>query len=125
MSADTHTPGLLARVLALASLPAAIAHELAHAIVALPWAASVAVEFDAGGGATCHVTWDGDPPGYAALAAAYAPLWVGLPVGLVGLWALATGPLPTTLRGWLVVAVAGGYWTIFVAHDPRDRGETS
>jgi hypothetical protein len=112
---------IITTITTIASLPAALAHELAHALVALPWARAVSVEFDGAGGARCHVDWDGDPPTHAALLAAYAPLWIGLPVGVLGLWALATGSLPQTLQDWLVPSVAAGYWVVFIAHDPRDR----
>jgi len=113
---------LVNRLAALASLPAALAHELSHALVALPWAEEVSVSFDGEGGAQCHVVWrDDGPPEYASLMAAYAPLWIGMPVGVLGLWALATGSLPQTLQDWLVPSVAAGYWVVFIAHDPRDR----
>jgi len=113
---------LIQRLGALASLPPALAHELAHALVALPWADSVSVEFDGEGRASCYVDWaSDDPPAYAALLAAYAPLWIGALLGLAGLGLLTTGPTPQTLQGWLIVSVFGAYWTVFVAHDPRDR----
>jgi len=114
---------LVNRLAALASLPAALAHELSHALVALPWAEEVSVSFDGEGAAQCHVVWrDDGPPEYASLMAAYAPLWIGGLLGAAMFGALLTGPLPETLVEWLIVSTAGAYWTVFIAHDPRDRG---
>ena len=110
-------------LVAAASLPAALLHELSHALVALPWADAVAVQFDGSGGAACEVSWE-DPPDYAVLLAAYAPLWLGTVVGAIGLWSFVTGPQPQSLNDWLLSGALAGYWVVYVAHDPRDRGET-
>lgn len=112
------------RLAVAVSLPAAIAHEVAHAVVALPWAEEVSVSFDGGGRARCHVSWAGDgPPGYASLLAAYAPLWIGGVLALVLFVTLLSGPLPQSLSDWLILSTAGAYWMVFVGHDPRDRGQ--
>lgn len=112
----------ITRVWSVASLPAAILHELAHAVVALPFADAVSVEFAADGRATCHVDWS-DPPDWGLLLTAYAPLWLGASVAVAGGWAWLTGAWsPETTREWLLSAALAGYWVIFVAHDPRDRG---
>lgn len=55
------------------------------------------------------------------VAAAYAPLVVGLLLAGAGLaWALLTGFWPTGMTEWAIVAMGAGWWAVFATPSAGD-----
>lgn len=101
-----------------ASMPATLAHELTHFLLALPWAEESAIISDEEG--IIHgVTWTDDAPQWAIWLASLGPTFLGAVVGAVGLWQLASHP-PASLNDWLLAATVAAYWVIYAAPSSDD-----
>jgi hypothetical protein len=99
------------------SWPAALAHELTHLIIALPWSRQSAIVFDGKGGASAQIQWADDAPVWAIWISYRAPLLLGSAVGLAGLMQLALTGLTTSP---LVAAAIAAYWIIYVTPSKAD-----
>lgn len=121
----TSTAGRLRRVAAglsrAVSLPPALAHELTHLLLSLPWADSAALQFEADGGAHLHVDWAEGAPAWGIWLAFRGPLLLGSVAGVAGLWQLASGGLPDDPSGTLLAAAVAGWWIIYVVPSAADR----
>jgi hypothetical protein len=102
-----------------ASLPPALAHELTHLVLSLPWADSAALVFE-GGHAGLHVDWRDSAPTWGIVLAAYGPLLVGTIIGGVGLATLVLGGAPE-LRWWPYLGLLACWWAIYVTPSADDR----
>lgn len=105
------------------TLPPAIAHELAHLLVVLPWAAQVGVVFDVQtANAEVRVNYRENVPQWAVTAAHYAPVVSGVGIGVLAVWWLTTNSLaPTTAQQWLWWAVLAVWWGIYTLPSAADR----
>jgi len=115
--------GLSHRVANIITLPPALAHELAHLLVVLPWTAQVGVVFDmTNADAEVRVNYREGAPQWAITAAHYAPFVSGLVLGVLAVaWLVSGAATPTTAEGWLWWSVLGVYWTIYVWPSAADR----
>lgn len=102
----------------IASLPATLAHELTHLLLALPWATESAIVIDDVGAAHL-VDWEPGTPRWAIVLASLGPTILGSIVGLVGLWLLVQSP-PGTLNDWLLAGAIAGWWVIYASPSPAD-----
>jgi hypothetical protein len=105
------------------TLPPAIAHELAHLLVVLPWAAEVGVVFDVrGADAEVRVNYRDGVPQWAITAAHYAPVVSGVAIGLLAVaWLTTQSIAPTTAHQWLWWAVLAVWWGIYTLPSAADR----
>lgn len=117
------TATLTQRVANLITLPPAIAHELAHLVVVLPWAAQVGVVFDmTSADAEVRVNYRESTPQWAVTAAHYAPLVSGVVIGVLAVvWLLSASITPATAQEWLWWAVLAVWWAIYTLPSPLDR----
>lgn len=105
----------------IVTLPPAIAHEATHAVAALPWAERVGVvieptDLDAAVG----VDWREDAPGWASWVVGYAPLVLGLCVGVAALWRIVTEGVPAG-TDLAYAAILGCWWAIYAWPSADDR----
>lgn len=101
---------------ALLTLPATLAHEIAHALAGKPWARRVAVVIDGDGyGAEAAIEWSDSAPWWAPLVASLAPLAAGLSTGVlaVSLWLAGGGDLPTGTGDLALWAIIATWWSVF------------
>lgn len=112
-----------ARVANLITLPPTIAHELAHVLVVLPWAAQVGVVFDVSGAdAKVEVNYRDGTPQWAITAAHYAPVVSGMLIALLAIvWLVSQSIAPTTAREWLWWSVLAVWWGIYTLPSGEDR----
>ena len=92
-----------------------VLHELAHAIVARQWA-DVSIEWSVP--AQCRITWPAETPVTRVMAAHLAPVWIGVPLGIVGALAAVAGLLsavPWWAWPWLILN-----WLLFATPSKRD-----
>lgn len=124
-SVQTRSASVVIVLLALLSLPARLAHELVHAVFAAPFADRLALVFEPTGlDASLGVEWHDGTPGYAMWLAAYAPMLLGLAIGIWGAVRLVSGVSPrepVSLLKWGVLAFWWSYFTIPSAGD-RNKG---
>lgn len=100
-------------------LPATVAHELAHIIVALPFASSVGLLLYPQTHAA--IDWIEDVPKWGVRAAQFAPLVLGLLIGSSAIvYALATGTTPETAADYLAVGFLAVYWFVFTKPSEED-----
>lgn len=118
------THSLPLRLLVVLALPARVIHELLHALTALPWAERVQIELRRDGNAAARIAWkDDQPPRYAIVLSALAPLFAGVLAVAVAVWGLATGQLatPTTPTELALGALTGAYVAMIANVQREDR----
>jgi hypothetical protein len=105
------------------TLPPAIAHELAHLLVVLPWAAQVGVVFDmTNADAEVRVNYRDNTPQWAINAAHYAPVVSGAALALLAVWWLTTHSVaPTTAQQYVWWSVLAVWWGIYTLPSGADR----
>lgn len=114
---------LLGSLITAVTLPAVLAHEGTHYLLALPIASEVRLTGAFSARPTCEVEW-GEAPDWARAVAATGPLVCGVVLAMTGLlWAVVTGvgQLPQTTRTWLLVGVAATWWGIYTYPSRADR----
>jgi hypothetical protein len=114
---------VLGTLITAVTLPAVLAHEATHYLLALPVAANVRLQGALSARPTCEVEW-GEAPAWARAVAASGPLVCGVVLALSGLlWAASAGvgEIPTTTRRWLLVGVAATWWGIYTYPSRADR----
>lgn len=106
----------------VATWPAVCCHELAHYVVARRAGEGVQLRVATARPATTVEEWNADTSGWHIVAAAYAPLLVGLVVAGVALiaGALTGWPTPDTLREWAIAALGLGWYAVFVLPSSDD-----
>jgi hypothetical protein len=101
----------------LLSLPATLAHELTHLLLALPWADESAIIFD-GRGPAHYVNWQDSVPRSAVVLASLGPTILGSVVGLVGLVLMLQDP--PAGRELVLAGGVAAWWVIYVSPSPDD-----
>jgi len=100
--------------LAVASFPARFLHEMAHALFAAPFAEELAIIVEPGGlDAAVGIEWHDSAPEYAILLSYWAPMLIGLAVGIWGAVRFVGGVAPrepVSLLKWGVIAF---WWAWF------------
>jgi len=102
----------------VASLPATLAHELTHMLLAAPWADETAVAWHADGVA-CFTNWTPSAPRWAIVLASLGPTILGSLVGIGGLWQMLTAP-PSSSRELLITAAIAAWWVIYTTPSGDD-----
>lgn len=110
MSTRTHATRLAWRVLVLLILPARLAHELLHAVAALPWARRIQLDIlPRRGDAHARVAWSGDPHQAVVALSALAPLLAGCIAAGAALGMLLAGVSPDGVTETALLAIAATY----------------
>jgi hypothetical protein len=111
------------RLVVLLVLPARLAHELLHAITALPWARRVQLDIlPQRGDAVARVAWRGDPHQAIVALSALAPLLAGLVAAGAAVGVLVTGGVtaPGTVTDLALLAIAAVYIALIAQPSAAD-----
>lgn len=114
---------LLSGALALLTAPPAIAHEVTHAAVAVPWADKVYVRgVTRFHGAAVLFDWPDDVPWWAPVLASLAPFLAGCVGGVVALWLFVSSGLdpPTTAMRVAQWSIIAAWWSVFAIPSRAD-----
>lgn len=102
----------------LLSLPATMAHELTHMLLAVPWAEESAIIVD-DVGVVHAVNWTDDAPRWGIILSSLGPTFLGALVGFVGLWQLLTST-PSGPNDWLIAGALAAWWVIYATPSGDD-----
>lgn len=95
-------------------------HELTHAVVAVPWVETIGLILYPR--IEIAVEWRDSTPGWAIVLSHYAPLFLGVSMGIVSiLYVLYSGYIPDDLTSWIVVSMLAVWWVIYTAPSKKDR----
>lgn len=114
----------LSIALSILFLPGAVVEETLHALGAIPFADSVAVEFRPGAGKwTTRVHWRDDAPAWAIRLAHLLPELLASAAGLavIGWWAVGGAVwLPSTTTDWVLLSLLGAQFLALVIPTAAD-----
>jgi len=123
MSSKTRRETVLVAMWGLASLPAALAHELTHALASVPWARQIGVIVEPRSGrAVTRIDWRDGSGQLARTFAALAPMLVGLLGAAIFAAVVAANglQLPSTASGLAKVSVLAMWWAIYTMPSAGD-----